>query len=327
MHMPGLVDAKALDTLRKPAADEFRADMQRALSALPRSISPKYFYDEAGSLLFDQICKLPEYYPTRTELSILTQYAPAMAELIGPQAEVVEFGAGSLQKIRLLLDALERPCGYLPVDISASHLTVSAAALALDYPNLKIHPVVADYTQPFELPPFNETSQKRVGFFPGSTLGNFSPVEALHFLSRLAHMLQGGGLLLGVDLIKNPDHLHAAYNDRQGITAAFNLNLLVRANRELGCNFQVQHFDHSAFYNPPQRRIEMHLVSQCAQSVVLAGQTYHLAQGDSLHTENSYKFTPTSLGHLALEAGFTPGPLWTDAERLFCVQWLQAPNK
>ena len=306
--------------------EDFLGAMQRAFTVIPRSISPKFFYDALGSQLFDQICQLPEYYPTRTELAILAQWTPAMAHLIGPQAEVIEFGAGSLQKIRYLLNALEQPRAYLPVDISATHLTQSAALLQMDYPELLIQPVVADYTQRLALPARSQSSRKRVGFFPGSTLGNFTPQEALQFLRSAAALLQGGGLLLGADLIKKPALLHAAYNDSQGITAAFNLNLLTRANRELGCNFAINQFAHSAFYNPPLRRIEMHLVSQCAQSIELAGQVHHLSQGDSLHTENSYKFTLDDLSNLAIQAGFKPGPAWTDPEQLFCVQWLQAPN-
>ena len=304
---------------------EFLKDLQLALAVRPRSISPKYFYDASGSQLFDRICQLPEYYPTRTELSILSRHAGDIAAQIGSRAEIVEFGAGSLNKVRLLLDALEQPRRYLPIDISGDHLATSAWALRQDYPGLDVQPVVADYTQPLSLPMPRHGDGQRVGFFPGSTIGNFTPDEVLHFLRSTARLLRGGALLLGADLVKSPDVLHAAYNDTQGVTAAFNLNLLARANRELGTQFVLDQFDHSAFYNAPLRRIEMHLVSRCRQQVAVGGEFYELAQGDTLHTENSYKFTIDGLHELALCAGFTPGPVWTDPDQLFSVHWLNAP--
>lgn len=308
-------------------SSEFLHDLKQALSVQPRRISPKYFYDAKGSQLFDRICQLPEYYPTRTELSILSRHVHDIARQIGPQAEIVEFGAGSLTKVRLLLDALDRPLRYLPIDISGEHLAVSALALRQDYPGLNVHPVVADYTQPLSLPAQPEGAGQRVGFFPGSTIGNFNPEEVLYFLRSTARMLRGGALLLGADLVKSPDVLHAAYNDAQGVTAAFNLNLLARANRELGTQFVLDQFAHSAFYNAPQRRIEMHLVSRCRQQVVVSGECYELAEGDTLHTENSYKFTIDGLHELAAGAGFRPGPVWTDPEQLFSVHWLNAPDR
>ena len=305
---------------------EFAHDLMRALASRPRSISPKYFYDEEGSRLFDRICELPEYYPTRTELGILADNAGDIAAHFGPRAEIVEFGAGSLRKVRLLLDAMDRPARYLPIDISGEHLARSAAVLQRDYPGLNVHPVVADYTQRLLLPAPVRGAGRRVGFFPGSTIGNFTPQEALHFLERTARLLRGGALLLGADLIKDPAILHAAYNDAQGVTAAFNLNLLARANRELGTRFILENFAHSAFYNAPLQRIEMHLVSRCAQTVVFEGESYGFEEGDTLHTENSYKFTTQGLRRLAERAGFRPGPVWTDPQRLFCVQWLHAPE-
>ena len=307
-------------------SDAFAHDLMRALASRPRSISPKYFYDAPGSLLFDRICELPEYYPTRTELRILSDNARDIALQMGPRAEIVEFGAGSLRKVRLLLDAMDRPARYLPIDISGEHLARSAAALQLDYPGLDVQPVVADYTQRLLLPARLPGAGQRVGFFPGSTIGNFSPSEALHFLGVAGQVLRGGALLLGADLIKEPAVLHAAYNDAQGVTAAFNLNLLARANRELGTRFALDQFAHSAFYNAPQQRIEMHLVSRCRQKVALGGECYELDEGEALHTENSYKFTVNGLRALAIRAGFRPGPVWMDDARLFSVHWLEAPR-
>jgi dimethylhistidine N-methyltransferase len=304
---------------------EFAQDMMRALVSRPRSISPKYFYDERGSHLFDRICELPEYYPTRTEVGILADKAGEIASQMGPRAEIVEFGAGSLRKVRLLLDAMDSPARYLPIDISGEHLARSAVALQRDYPGLDVQPVVADYTRRLLLPAALPGAGRRVGFFPGSTIGNFTPAEALHFLQVAGQVLRGGALLLGADLVKDPAVLHAAYNDSQGVTAAFNLNLLARANRELGTRFVLEHFAHSAFYNAPLQRIEMHLVSRRRQKIALGGEYYEIDEGETLHTENSHKFTVEGLRALAVRAGFRPGPVWTDDAQLFSVHWLHAP--
>ena len=309
------------------APSEFARDLAEALASRPRSISPKYFYDAVGSQLFDRICELPEYYPTRTELAILAGSAHEIAAQIGPRAEIVEFGAGSLRKVRLLLDAMTEPARFLPIDISAEHLAQSAAALQRDYPGLGVQPVVADYTQGLRLPAPLPGAGRRVGFFPGSTIGNFTPQEALHFLHGAGQLLRGGALLLGADLIKDPAVLHAAYNDAQGVTAAFNLNLLARANRELGTRFVLEQFDHSAFYNAPLQRIEMHLVSRLRQTIAFAGADHTFEEGETLHTENSYKFTVEGLHALAVRAGFRPGPVWIDPDRLFSVHWLHAPDQ
>ena len=308
------------------APGEFALDMQRALAGRPRSISPKYFYDVRGSQLFDAICELPEYYPTRTELQILRSHAGEIAAEMGPRAEIVEFGAGSCAKVKLLLDAMEHPARYLPIDISGEHLARAAAELRAQYPALDVQPVVADYTQRLLLPARLPGAGQRVGFFPGSTIGNFTPAEALHFLRVTGQVLRGGALLLGADLVKEPAVLHAAYNDAQGVTAEFNLNLLVRANRELGASFVPGQFAHSAFYNAPLQRIEMHLVSRCRQQVALAGQMHEFAEGETLHTENSYKFTIDGLRALAARAGFRPGSVWTDPQRMFSLHWLHAPD-
>jgi len=322
MRHPAIVSETFNTAAQADAASEFGRELLAALSRRPRRISPKYFYDAEGSRLFDRICELPEYYPTRTELHILAERAPEIAAQIGPGAEIVEFGAGSLVKVRLLLDALQAPARYLPIDISGGHLAAAAEGLRGDYPRLAVQPIVADYTRAFALPPKLAGTGRRVGFFPGSTLGNFDPEEALAFLQQAARLLRGGGLLLGVDLVKAPELLHAAYNDAQGVTAAFNLNLLARANAELGCDFDLGGFAHAAFYNAPLRRIEMHLVSRRAQAVRLDAARFEFEEGEALHTESSHKFTIDGLRALAVRAGFGIGPVWTDPQRLFSVHWL-----
>ncbi len=307
-------------------ADSFGHALRDGLRSEPRRVEPKYFYDLQGSALFDRICELPEYYPTRTEFAILRQHAGEMAAHIGPQAELIEFGAGSLQKIRLLLSALQRPARFVPIDISAEHLHAESQRLADEHPGLVVLPLAGDFSADLALPPPAPGSARRVGFFPGSSIGNFAPADALLFLRRCANWLAGGGLLVGVDLVKHPALLHAAYNDSQGVTAAFNLNLLARANRELGANFNLSAFHHHAFYEPKQQRIEMHLVSgrdQCAQ---INGERFEFADGQTLHTENSYKYTVTGFQALARAAGLLPQAVWTDAQRLFSVHWLVAPG-
>jgi dimethylhistidine N-methyltransferase len=318
------------DTPHARVADQathaaFLTDLQNGLARQQKSISPKYFYDVEGSRLFDQICTLPEYYPTRTELDILKRHADEIALRIGPKAEIIEFGAGSLHKVRVLLDAMDRPLRYIPMDISGEHLLAAARTVRKAYPALVVEPMVADYTRDVLLPQAHPPG-RRVGFFPGSTLGNFDPQEALHFMRMCAKTLQGGALILGADLVKDPNTLHAAYNDAQGVTAHFNRNVLVRANRELGANFALDQFAHSAFYNAPYQRIEMHLMSRCTQDVRLGQHSYTFAQGETLHTENSYKFTVEGLHQLAERAGFTPGPSWTDPDHKFCLLWLDSPQ-
>lgn len=290
------------------------------LSARPRRLSPKWFYDAAGSALFDRICGLPEYYPTRTEMALLDRHAPEFAARIGPGAEIVEFGAGSSRKLRVLLGALSSPAAYLPVDISGDHLMQEAAALQADHPRLDVRPQVGDFTAPdFELPP---PEGRRVGFFPGSSIGNFEPAEAEALLRRFAGWLRGGALLIGVDLVKTPALLHAAYNDAQDVTAAFNKNLWARANREAGADFDLSAWAHYAFYNAPLQRIEMHLVSLRAQTVHVAGRSFDIAEGDSVHTENSCKYTLAGFRDLAARAGFDTLQTWTDAQRRFSLHWL-----
>ena len=305
---------------------QFMQDMQAALSHTPKSISPKYFYDQAGSALFDRICDLPEYYPTRTELSILQMHAADMARHMGEHADIIEFGAGSLHKIRLLLNAASKPARYVPMDISGAHLQAASAVLQNEFKDLLIQPMVGDYTSDWQLPTPLPHAGKRVAFFPGSTIGNFSPQQAKTFFQNCAQHLKGGALLLGVDLIKSPDVLHAAYNDAQGVTAAFNLNLLARANRELGCDFDVTQFAHSAFYNAPLQRIEMHLLSLKAQTVHLKGKAYAFHEGETLHTEYSHKFTIAGVQQAAQSAGLQAATVWTDPQHLFGLLWLDIPH-
>lgn len=309
-----------------PLQAGFAADLHAALSRCPKSISPKYFYDEVGSRLFEQICELPEYYPTRTELALLQDHAAEMAAGMGPQVQLVEYGAGSLRKVRWLLDALPRVgTGFVPVDISGPHLLAACEALRADYPGLAMHPVVADFSQPHPLPPC-PAGARRVGFFPGSSIGNFGPDEAEAFLRMAAAELAGGGLLIGIDLIKDEAVLHAAYNDAAGVTAAFNLNLLERARRELGAEFPAGGFAHEAFFNHSESRIEMHLRARAALTLQLGGERYRFAAGESLHTENSHKYTVAGFEALAARAGFKLGQVWRDPRDWFALLWLTAPT-
>ncbi len=306
------------------AADEagdFSDALLEGLSGAEKSIPCKYFYDGEGSRLFEKICTLPEYYPTRVELRLLSRHASDFAELIGADAEVVEFGAGSSEKIRPLLDSLDSPRAYLPIDISGPYLKTVAARLRFDYPRIAVLPIVADFSRDLELPPVR--SRRRVGFFPGSTIGNFERQEAREFLKQAARVLAGGGLLIGVDLVKDPRLLHAAYNDSAGVTAAFNRNLLVRANRELGANFDPARFFHYAPYDPIHRRIGMYLVSGGAQRVNLCGRAIAFAEGEAIHTEWSHKYTVEEFRALAASAGFVPRAVWCDSDRLFSVHWLE----
>ncbi|HEY6897447.1 MAG TPA: L-histidine N(alpha)-methyltransferase [Rhodocyclaceae bacterium] len=306
------------------ALSEFGRDMLDCLAYHPHRIAPKYFYDAAGSQLFDRICELPEYYLTRTELALYAAHGAEMAALIGPAAEVIEFGAGSLKKVRLLLQALQAPRRFVAVDISGAHLQSAAAELRRDYPELAVDILVADFSDIAALP-LGAGDGRRIGFFPGSTIGNFSPPQARRFLSAAARLLAGGGLLIGVDLIKAPHLLNQAYNDAAGVTAAFNRNLLARANRELGCDFDLAGFRHHAFYNPGRQRIEMHLMCAAPQQVSLYGQGFRLHEGDSIHTEDSYKYSIEGFQALAADCGFAPEAVWCDPQQLFSVHWLAAP--
>ncbi|WP_236994080.1 L-histidine N(alpha)-methyltransferase [Candidatus Methylomicrobium oryzae] len=306
-----------------PPLSDFQAEILAGLSGRQKTIAPKFFYDAQGSQLFDRICELPEYYLTRTETGLLERYGDQIADAVGPDAVLFELGSGSSRKIRLLLDAL-RPASYVPIDISKHHLRVAANALSSDYPWLEIHAVCADYAGALHLPSGLE-GQRRIVFFPGSSIGNLTPEEAAALLKRIARLVgDGGGLLIGVDLVKDIDVLEAAYNDRQKVTEAFNKNLLVRINRELAADFRIDRFDHLAFYNPELDRIEMHLASPEAQSVRVADRAIRMAAGETIHTENSHKYSIASFHRLALRAGFRPGKVWIDPEGLFSIHYLSA---
>jgi dimethylhistidine N-methyltransferase len=305
-----------------PPVDDVHAMVLAGLHATPKRLPCKLLYDERGSELFEQICELPEYYPTRTELSIMRQHVEQMAEAIGPDVLLIEFGSGASIKCRPLLDALQRPAGYVPIEISREILLRSAEELRDLYPNLPIHPVCADYTRPLQMPD-GINGHRRVAYFPGSTIGNFEPDAAKAFLEQSRELMgKSGGMLLGVDLRKDIDVLRAAYNDQQGITAAFNLNLLDRINRELGADFNIDHFTHEARWNGALNRIEMHLISDRAQDVHVNGTTVAFKAGESIHTENSYKRTPEQFEQIAREAGWRTARTWTDPRNWFSVQYL-----
>lgn len=306
-----------------PRTDTFLDEVLEGLQATRKSLPSKFFYDAEGSRLFDEITTLPEYYPTRTEIGILKQYMPEMARRIGPHALVLEYGSGSSLKTRIVLDHLDAPAGYVPIDISKEHLMQSAARLAEAYPNLTIQPVAADYTTPLELPDFG--AENVVVFFPGSTIGNFEPGEARAFLRRVAQIVgPGGGLLIGADLKKDRACLERAYNDAQGVTAAFNKNVLARINRELGGTFDLDRFRHRAFYNEAHGRIEMHLVSARAQRVTIGGVPITFEEGETIRTEYSHKYSLADFRALADAAGFEVTDVWVDDEQLFSVQYLVA---
>lgn len=310
----------------EPTVAEFRDAVLAGLAATPKTLPCKFFYDAKGSVLFDRICELPEYYPTRTELALLAARAPDIAALAGPGAALVEYGSGAGIKIRLLLDALRQPALYVPVDISRSHLTAAARSLAEDYPELPIAPVCADYTRRFALPapPAGARPRRLVGFFPGSTIGNFTPAEATEFLRNAARLLGRGALMIvGADLPKDPARLRAAYDDAQGVTAAFNRNLLHRINRELDGQIDVGSFRHEARWNAGKSRIEMHLVAERAQELAVGPARFPMAAGDSIHTENSYKYGLAAFAALASAAGYTELAAWTDAEGLFSLHVLE----
>lgn len=304
-----------------PTPADLRAEVLAGLALPQKRIAPKFFYDAEGSRLFDAICRLPEYYPTRTEIGILRTHGREIAAALGRDTLLIELGSGSSLKIRVLLEAL-RPAVYMPVDISGEHLRNSAEALAILFPDLDIHAVCADYSVPFTLP-VEDHEHPRAAFFPGSSVGNFDPPDAATFLRRVGGLLGvGGKLLIGVDLRKDPGVLHEAYNDRAGVTAAFNLNLLKRINRELGGGFDLNGFRHHAFYDPDLGRIEMHLVSTRAQQVMVAGEPFSFREGETIHTECSYKYSIAGFQALAAEAGFRPVQVWTDPAHLFSVHCL-----
>jgi len=302
-----------------------RSDILDGLNQDQKQLSPKYFYDEAGSRLFDQICDLPEYYLTRTELGIMREHVEAMTGLMGRRASIIELGSGSSLKTRILLDHVDEPAAYVPVDISRDHLLKTAGGLADDYPEIEILPVCADFTQPFELPEPAVEPDRHVVYFPGSTIGNFSRDDALDLLKQVRHVVNGNGaLLIGVDLVKPREVIEPAYNDTAGVTAKFNKNILTRINREHAGAFDPNRFEHDAVYDEEHQRIEMRLISREEQDVPIAGQSIHFDEGEYIVTEHSHKYAIDEFGSIGKDAEFTLKEIWTDADEMFSVQFLEA---
>lgn len=288
-----------------------------------KKLPSKFLYDERGSELFDQITGLQEYYPTRTEMSILQENLQEIGQIIGSDAMLIELGSGSNKKIRLLLKAIPDLAVYVPVDISSDYLKKAAEKLHQDFPDLVIKPICADYTQRFKIPNLNTSYKKQVIFFPGSTIGNFNRNEARKFLKTMATLMEKeAAMLVGVDLKKDKNILELAYNDRQGITAQFNKNLLVRLNRELKADFKIDKFTHHALYNEEEGRVEMHLISDIDQEVHIDGETFHFSEGESIHTENSYKYTVDEFQSLVGD-WFSIEEVWTDEQDMFSLQYLK----
>jgi dimethylhistidine N-methyltransferase len=326
--------AQTRAALRRPveadaaeADSSFARDVIAGLTARPKRLSPKYFYDQAGAQLFEDITALPEYYLTRCELEVLRERAPEMARFFPAGSALIEFGSGSSKKVRILLEAAPTIAAYIPVDISSEMLVQEAEELRRDYPRLAVLPVEADFTQPFSLPA-EAAGMAHTGFFPGSTIGNFEPHEACAFLRHAGRMLgRSATLIIGVDLVKDVSVLNAAYDDAAGVTAKFNLNLLARINRELGANFDLASFSHEAFYNAERHRIEMHLASKKRQKVRVAGRAIEFRAGETIHTENSYKYTLDSFRALARGSGWDPVAVWTDAGANFSIHALTFEDK
>jgi len=302
---------------------EFFREACTGLLQPQKTLPCKFLYDDEGSELFNQICDLDEYYPTRTETAILRDNIEEIAEVIGSECRLVEFGSGTSTKTRMLLQHLPDLASYTPIDISSAQLFDSCEKLGTEFPALEILPLAADYTDSLQLPVSETPGQKVVAFFPGSTIGNFEPHEAVSFLQRIAGLCgRGGGLLIGVDLIKDRRRLEAAYNDRKGVTAAFNLNLLARANRELGSDFDLSSFRHQAIYDEGLGRIEMRLISCRPQVVSLANREFFFGEDEYITTEYSYKYSLPKFTNLAKSAGFEVLNVWVDRNKLFSVQYL-----
>lgn len=307
----------------EPGADDFCAAVIEGLSRPDKALPYRFLYDAKGSVLFDRITRLPEYYPTRTELDILDDNASDIARMLGRGVQLVELGSGSSEKVRILLDALEAPDSYVPIDISRDHLLRAAQAIQDAYPDLNVKPIAADFSQPFALPPAERGA--RVGFYPGSTIGNLTPAEARAFLSDWAGRLgQGAYLLIGVDLRKAAEILEPAYDDAQGVTASFTLNLLARANRELGADFDIGAFEHQARWLADEGRIAIDLVSRRAQTVRIGEHAFDLGEGERIHVEDSWKYSLPDFISLARGSGFEPVTVWIDEMDLFSVHLLRA---
>jgi len=321
MKDEGLTEMAPLDF--GPGRDRFLAEVLAGLGKPQKELPSKYFYDERGADVFERICQVEEYYIPRVEASIMQAHIGEMADLIGHNALLMEFGSGNCEKVRFLLDHLSDPVAYFPVDISREQLLIVAEQLASEYPELEVCPICADYLARFDVPEAKRHPERRCIYFPGSTFGNLDPVPAQRFLERVASTCgQGGALLIGVDLKKDPVVLHRAYNDRDGLTAEFNFNLLRRINRELDCDFDLESFRHYAFYNPRMSRVEMHLISDREQAVHLGGQTISFAAGESIWTESSYKYDLKDFERMASGAGFNVERVWTDERQWFSVQYL-----
>jgi dimethylhistidine N-methyltransferase len=307
-----------------PGEDSFRDAVLAGLSERPKSLPCKFFYDKRGSALFEAICGTPEYYLTRTELGIIETRAGEIARRIGPHCRLIELGSGASRKVRLLLGALEAPLAYVAVDISREFLRDAAASVAADFPELDVVAVCADYTRPFELPTLPGPAGKRVGFFPGSTIGNFEPAAVVAFLVHCGRLLgPGAEMLIGADVKKDKAVLDAAYNDAAGLNAAFNLNLLHRIAKELDSDIAIDDFAHVAFYNPDEGRVELYIRSLKEQSAVIAGRRFSFAAGEMIHTENSYKYAIAEFHALAERAGFRSLDTWTDPDGMFAVYYLR----
>lgn len=306
-----------------PAQSQFLKSVLKGLSRRKKRLPCKYLYDKRGSELFDRICELDEYYPTRTEKKIMLESANDMAAALGPGCVLIELGSGSSIKTRILLDHLESLSAYIPVDISRQHLVESAQDISRRYPNVEVLPVCADFTKDFDLPDARRRG-RRIIYFPGSTIGNLMPQVAVKFLTRLSKQIDpDGGVLIGVDLKKSRQRLWDAYNDAAGVTAEFNKNLLRHINRELGADFKLDNFEHRAPYNPKLGRVEMHLVSCKDQTVTIGPEQIKLRQGEFICTEHSYKYSLEQFAEMAAAAQLKVKEVWTDAEKLFSVQYLE----
>lgn len=304
----------------KPEQDVFFDDVCAGLSAKQKALPSKYFYDETGSELFARICETPEYYPTRTELNIMRDNIQPIVCRLGEQCLLIEYGSGTAEKVRLLLEHCDHLAGFIPIDISEDHLKEAVLDLKRDYPELKVHALFADFTHELHLPKIDFPFNKRVVYFPGSTIGNFTTEEALEMLEAMHSFLESGdGLLIGIDLKKDVAILERAYNDDAGVTARFNKQVLVRINEELGGDFEVDQFAHRARYHEDRQRIEMHLVSLREQSVRIRDREFLFAAGETIHTENSHKYSIKDFTALAGKAGFKIEESWTDEDGLFGV--------
>ena len=319
MEKSPVVEISGRESVRSPLR-QFEYDVLRGLRAEQKYIHSKYFYDEQGSRLFDRICELDEYYPTRTELAIMNRHGQEMGAQVGPRVMLVEYGSGSSVKTRVLLDHLEDPVAYVPVDISAEHLQRSAMSIQADYPQIEVLPVAADFTKAFRLPQSSRSSSHSAVYFPGSTIGNFDAVEALQLLRNVVPLCgTGGGLLIGVDLQKDPAIIEAAYNDAEGVTSSFNLNLLQRINRELCADFNLLEFSHLAIYDPREGRVETFIVSERKQVVTVAGRKVEFEEGERIHTEYSHKYTVDGFARKAAAVGLELQRSWTDERDYFAV--------